>query len=178
MHPNRLQFKRPGGLSWPACPGGSDGGPLYFWGAHLAKLLPLTWRKETIGEVVLTGTATRTSPRDQPRPTYVNKRLATRSGNCPRPTALSLARPRGGWVGFSAARGGPQEGGKNEWHTGGLYSSSAGSGEGRLAFRVQQVHSFHGAVPVSSSVWGKPSSTQCAPRKRLLAEPIGSKNPA
>ena len=178
MHPNRLQFKRPGGLSWPACPCGTGDGPLYFWGAHLAKLSPFTWRKETIGEVVLTGTATRTSPRDQPRPTYVNKRLATRSGNCPRPTALSLARPRGGWVGFSAARGGPQEGGKNEWHTGGLYSSSAGSGEGRNAFRVQQVHSFHGAVPVSSSVWGKPSSTQCAPRQRLLAEPIGSKNPA
>jgi hypothetical protein len=42
MHPNRLQFKRPGGLSWPACPCGSGDGPLYFWGAHLAKLSPFT----------------------------------------------------------------------------------------------------------------------------------------
>lgn len=92
MHPNRLQFKRPGGLSWPACPCGSGDGPLYFWGAHLAKLSPFT---------------------------------------------------------------------------GGLHSSSAGSGEGRNSARVQQVHSFHGAVPVSSSVSGKPPSTQCAPRQRL-----------
>ena len=178
MHPNRLQFKRLGGLSWPACPCGTGDGPLYFWGAHLAKLSPFTWRKERNGQVVLKRMETRPNHMGQIRPTCNKKRVATHPGDCPGPTALSLARTRGVWEGFSVARGGPKEGGKNEWLTGGLHSSSAGSGEGRNSARVQQVHSFHGAVPVSSSVSGKPPSTQCAPRQRLLAEPIWSKNPA
>ena len=79
MHPNRLQFKRPGGLSWPACPCGSGDGPLYFWGAHLAKLSPFTWRKERNGQVVLKRMERRPNAMGQIRPTCNNKK----SGHSP-----------------------------------------------------------------------------------------------